>query len=167
MLYLFKQIKKNTWRYHYFTPEYQKSWYDLQFLKYSVWQTEIGNYGSFFALLTQYWPRKSKFGKNVKIAWIYYPFTHDDHMMYGFWDMRRDGHNFWTEFCHFGPFFVLWPSKQPKKSKIKILKKTPRDIIILHFCTTNYYHMMYGSWDIKRDRENFLWFWAIFALLPN
>ena len=28
---------------------YQKSsWYDLWFLRYRVWQTEIGNYGSFF-----------------------------------------------------------------------------------------------------------------------
>ena len=32
-----------------FTPVYQNSsWYDLQFLRYRVWQTEIGNYGSFF-----------------------------------------------------------------------------------------------------------------------
>ena len=47
-----KKIKKNPWRYHYFTPVYQKSWwYDLQFLTYRVWQTKIGNYGSFFALL--------------------------------------------------------------------------------------------------------------------
>ena len=29
-----KKIKKNYWRYHYFTPVYQKSWwYDLQFLR--------------------------------------------------------------------------------------------------------------------------------------
>ena len=48
----FEKIKKNTRRYHYFTPVHQKSWcYDLQFLKYRVWRTEIGNYGSFFALL--------------------------------------------------------------------------------------------------------------------
>ena len=48
ILYLNK-IKKNTLRY-YFTPVYQKSWwYDLQFLRYRFWQTENGNYGSFFA----------------------------------------------------------------------------------------------------------------------
>ena len=48
MLYLFKKIKKNTWRCHYSRLVYQKSWwYNLQFLRYSVWQTEIGNYGSF------------------------------------------------------------------------------------------------------------------------
>ena len=50
MLYL-KKIEKKTWRYHYFTPAYQKSWwYDLLFLRYRVWQTEIGNYGSFTLL---------------------------------------------------------------------------------------------------------------------
>ena len=38
------------WRY--FTPACQKSWwYNLRFLRYRVWPTEIGNYGSFFALL--------------------------------------------------------------------------------------------------------------------
>ena len=50
-----KMIKQNTWRYHYFTPVYQKSWwYDLQFLRYRVWQTEIGNYESFSALRPQF-----------------------------------------------------------------------------------------------------------------
>ena len=35
VVFLEKKIKKNTWRYHYFTPVYQKSWqYDLQFLTY-------------------------------------------------------------------------------------------------------------------------------------
>ena len=36
MLHFLKKIKKNTWRYHYFTPVYQKSQYDLQFLRYRV-----------------------------------------------------------------------------------------------------------------------------------
>ena len=52
VLYFLKKLRKNICRYHYFTPVYQKSWwYDLQFLRYRVWQTEIGNYGSFFDLL--------------------------------------------------------------------------------------------------------------------
>ena len=33
----------------------------------------------FFALLHHYWPQKLKFGKIVKNAWIYYPFTHVYH----------------------------------------------------------------------------------------
>ena len=49
-------LKLNTSQYHCFTLVYHKSWwYDLKFLRQCecdiVWQTEIGNYGSFFALL--------------------------------------------------------------------------------------------------------------------
>ena len=33
----------------------------------------------FFALLHHCWPQKLKFGKTVKNAWIYYPFTHVYH----------------------------------------------------------------------------------------
>ena len=42
-------LKKNKETHlHYFTLVYQKSWwYDLQFLKHRVWQTEIGNFRSF------------------------------------------------------------------------------------------------------------------------
>ena len=112
-----------------------------------------------FRPLTQ----KLKFGKNVKNAWRYYPFTHymctinQDHMMYGSWDIKCKG----QRLCHYGPFFPPWPSQQPKKSKLK--KKKPGDIIILHLCTTNDDHMMYDSYDIKHDRQNFLSFWATFC----
>ena len=62
----FKKIK-NTRRYHYFTSTHQKSrWYNLQFLKYRVWQTEIGNFRSFFALLLPLKPKKWKLWKNEK-----------------------------------------------------------------------------------------------------
>ena len=32
-------------------------------------------------------------------------------------------------------------------------------------CNTNEDHMMYGSWDIKHDKQSFLSFWAIFCPL--
>ena len=44
------------------------------------------------------------------------------------------------------------------------MKKTPGDIIILHKCTINDNHMMYCSWDMKCDRQNFLSFWTVFLL---
>ena len=47
--------------------------------------------------------------------------------------------SFWAIFC----YFTILRSK-----KVKILKKTkkiPGDITILHLCTTNDDHMMYGS----------------------
>ena len=31
------------------------------------------------------------------------------------------------------------------------MEKAPGDIIILHMCTKNDDHMMYGSWDMVRD----------------
>ena len=37
------------------------------------------------------------------------------------------------------------------------MKKLPGDIIILHRCNLNDNHM-HGSWDIERDRQNFLSF---------
>ena len=33
------------------------------------------------------------------------------------------------------------------------MKKTPRDIIILHMCTKNYDQMMYSSSDMVRDTQ--------------
>ena len=34
------------------------------------------------------------------------------------------------------------------------MKKTPGDIITLHKCTMNDNHMMYSSWNMKRDRQD-------------
>ena len=68
--------------------------------------------------------------------------------------------SFWTFFCPFTP---------PTTQKINILKKwkkTPEDIIILNMCTINDNHMINGSWDIKRDRQNILSFWTVFCPLP-
>ena len=52
----------------------------------------------------------------------------------------------------FGLFFPFYfPSSLKNKNYTK-MKKTPGDIIILHMCTKNYDYMMYGSWDMVRDR---------------
>ena len=85
----------------------------------------------------------------------------DNHMMYSSWDMkcaRQNFLSFWTVFCLF----------TPPTQKIKILKNWMIILIILHMCTTNDNHMMYSSWDMKRDRQNFLSFWTFFFsfLLP-
>ena len=67
---------------------------------------------------------------------------------------------------HFLPFY---PPNNPKNLNFKKMKKWPRDGIILHMCTTNENHMMYGYWD--RNVTNRTWqmyncdfsFWAIFC----
>ena len=55
--------------------------------------------------------------------------------------------SFWAIFC---PLTLLTTQKKSKFWKTK----PPRDIIILQLCTTNENHMMYGSWDIKCNRQN-------------
>ena len=67
--------------------------------------------------------------------------------------------SFWALFCLFIPL---------RNQKIKILKKwkkTPGDIIFLHFSTTNDNQIMYGSWDMEFNRQNLFSFWTI--LLKN
>ena len=86
-----------------------------------------------------------------------------NHVMYDFWDMERNRQNLfllWTIFCPFTP-----PPPPLTTQRIKILKKwkKPRDIIILHKCTIDDNHMIYGSWDINSNSQNFVIF---FALLP-
>ena len=78
-------------------------------------------------------------------------------MMYGSWDIRHDGQSFLSFRAFFYPLTL-------KKTKFwKMQKKTPGDIIILHFYITNYDSLMYHSWDVECDRQNFLSFWAIFC----
>ena len=67
-------------------------------------------------------------------------------------------------FCHFGPFFALLPSKNPKNQDFEKLKKTPGDMLILHKCTKNHDHMLYSSVDMACNRFNcYFSFWAIFC----
>ena len=116
MLYLKKKIKKNTWRYHYFTRVYQKSqWYDLQFLRYGVWQIEIVNYGSFFALLMEI----SSFHKCVPETTIIRGMVPEKQSETYFL-------SFWAIFC---PFTLL------TAQKIKILKKWKKNLEMLPFYT--------------------------------
>ena len=80
----------------------------------------------------------------------------EDPMMYSSWDLQ---HN--RVFCHFGPFFALWPSQQPKKSKVWKNEKKPGNMN-LQLCITNDDHKMYGSWDIEHDRKKKFFFWSHF-----
>ena len=86
--------------------------------------------------------------------------TNTNHIIYGFWDMECNRHNFLSFRAIFCPFIAL----TTRNIKIlKKLKKTPGNIITLHLCTTNDNHMMYGSWDMECNRQNILSFWAIFC----
>ena len=71
----------------------------------------------------------------------------DNHMMYGSWDMERDGQTF----LPFWAIFALLPLQRPGNQNFEKMKKMPGDIIILHKCTKNYDQIIYGSWDMVRD----------------
>ena len=109
---IIKKIKKNTWRYHCFIPVYQQSsWCDLQFLRYRVWQTEIGNYGSFFVLYPPHLKTKKirilkKWKKLLEIS-SFYTSVPKTTIIWG------TVPEIWSEtdriFCHFGLFFAFIP----------------------------------------------------------
>ena len=94
-----------------------------------------------------FWARKSKFWKNEKNAWIYFPFTHvshEYHMMHDSWNIRCDRQgrqncsSFWVIFCPFTPQ-TIW--------KTKILEKNEKN-------AWRYYHVTHAyhksqSYDVR------------------
>ena len=122
-------FKKTTWRYHYFTPVYQKSpW----FMIYSLQQTEIGNFRSIFALLLPYKPKISKLWKNGKNCWRNHHLTHvyknsqSYDVLFLRYGVRQNFLSFWAIFCPFTPLMI---------PKIKILKKWKNFLEILSIYT--------------------------------
>ena len=75
-------------------------------------------------------------------------------MLYSSWDMVHDGCNFYFTYCAIFAFFAL---KSRKIKFLKIRKKNPGDIIILHLCTKNHDQMMYGSWDMVGHGQTDWW----------
>ena len=81
-------------------------------------------------------------------------------MIYSSWDIECDRLKLaiLSLFCPFTPLKT--------KKKKKFFWKNDKNIIgdiILHICTKNPNHMMYGSWDMEYDGHNFLSFWTIFC----
>ena len=161
MLRFFKKIKKNTCRFHYQNPNdvIYNSWdIEQNILKLVI----LGHFCPFTPLKHP----KSKILKKLKkipddIIILQMCAINDSHMMYGSWDTECNGQNFlsiWTIFCSFTPL-----PNSPKKQNFGKMKKTSGDIIILHRYNINGNHMMYGSWDVEHDEQNFLSFWSFFC----
>ena len=75
----------------------------------------------------------------------------------------------YTMLCYFsfGDFFCPFT---PLPLKLQRMKKHPVNIIILHKCTKNRNHMIWGSWHMGYNGCNYFSFWAIFcafSLLTN
>ena len=130
----------------------------MWFLRYQAQQTE------FFVILGYFLPfyppdklenqnlEKMKKTPGGVIIILNMSTINENHMMYDSWDMdRQNFFSFWTISC---PFKFPPPPNNPENQNFEKMKKTPEDIIILHKCTINDYHMIYGSWDMKCTRRN-------------
>ena len=97
---------------------------------------------------------KLKFRKNLKnggdITILHMYTINVNHVMHGSWDMKHEVQDFLSFWAIFYPFTHLTTHKM---EILKKWKKTPEDTIILHMCTINDIHMMYGSWDMAHDKQ--------------
>ena len=63
-------------------------------------------------------------------------------------------------FCHFGPFFALSPHNNPQNQNFEKMKKK---LYMSSFYTwVSKIMIIYASWDMECNRNNFLSFWAMF-----
>ena len=113
---------------------YQKNWcYDLQFLRYRVWQTGNGHYGSLFPLLPppcflKTWKIRilKKWKKLQEITSFYECVPKIGTVP----EIQSETERI---FCYFGPFFGFLPHLTARKIKIK--KNWKRWLEISSFCT--------------------------------
>ena len=134
-------------------------------LRYGVQQTYFLSFYAIFCSFTPLLTLKIKIWKKCKNTWRHYPFTHVHHKprSYDVWFLRYKVQR--TKFfVILGDFLPFHPPNNPKNQNFFKIRKTPGDII-LHISTINQNHMMYDSWDMEDDRQNFSSFF-IFSLLP-
>ena len=99
-----------------------------------------------------------------KKIWRYYHFTNVCHkwQSYNVWFVRY-GVQQKELFVILECFLPFYPPNNPKNQSFEKTKKPLEDITILHRCNINDNHIMYGSWDTKCNRQNYLSFWIIFC----
>ena len=91
-------------------------------------------------------PKNQNFEKIKKNAMWYYHFT----LVYHRWRSYVWFPRHWARQTVFLDYFLpFYPPNNPENLNFEKLKKSSGDIVILHKCTINDNHMMYGSWDMK------------------
>ena len=138
-------------------------------MMHGYWNMECSrhNFLSFWTVFCPFTPlttRKIKILTKMKkpgdiITWHMH-IINNNHKMYGseIWSMTK----LFVILDLFSPFY---PRNNLKNQNFEKMKKNPTDMIILNMCTINDNHIMHGSWDIERDRPNFLLFWTNFCPL--
>ena len=100
------------------------------------------SFWTIFYPFTPWQPKKAKIIKKEETNWRYYYFTHVYHKWKSPWTVWR------TEFLVIlDCFFPFYPPNNPKNQNLEKLKKYG-DVIILHKCTKNHYHMLYCPLDM-------------------
>ena len=106
----FEKIKKNTWRFHYITLVYQKSWYDLQLMRYGVWQIKLAMLGHFFPFVLSLKTKKIRILRKWKTLLEIPSFHRCVSKITIIWCKNPE---IWSNtniiFCYFGTFFALLP----------------------------------------------------------
>ena len=144
----------------------QNKWqsYNVWFLRYQAQHTEL--FVIFDNFLPFYLPNNPKIGfeKLKKMpGGIIILCMCNKWQSYDIWFLR-----YWvwcTEFFVILEYFLsFYPPNNSKNQNFEKMKITPGDIIILHMCTINDNHMMFGSLYLDvRDGQKFLSFWTIFC----
>ena len=134
--------------------------YDVWFLRNRVQGTE------FFIILDHFLlfylsnnPKNQNFQKlkkSQKISFYAGVTINANYMMY-YWARQTKFFVILDHILHF------YPPNSLKNQNFEKVKKRPGDIVISHMFTINDNQMMYGSWDMEHDRQNFLLFWNVFC----
>ena len=157
---IWKKCKKNPpWRYYPFPHVYHK-WtsYDVWFLRYKARWIE------FFVTLGHFLPsgppKNPKKKKRLEMLSFYTCIAQTNIMCIvpAIWSATD------RIYCPFRPFSALGRGYPLQLRKSKFWKNE-KEAWTYHITQVNHKCMMYGSWDMKHDRQNFSSFWAIFCLI--
>ena len=144
----------------------------IRCIRNGVWQIYFFVVLDHFSPFTPQTTLKNKIWKNIKNTWRYHSFinVHQKWRSYDKWFLRYKAQCIEFFFVILG---FLLPFDLPNNPKTQNFKKKekkkikPGDIIILHLCITNIYHIMHGYWAIEHNIICFLHFRPLFFFLPH
>ena len=124
----------------------------------------LGHFLSFTQLLTpkiKLWKKYKKTPGNI--IFLHMCTMNEDHMMYGSWDIRQDGYNFWSFWTI---FFLLTPPPPLTTQKIKFWKNENNSWRYHYVTLLCHWWQSYDVWFLRYwARQIIFWsFWTILCL---